>query len=173
MIIKVYDIQETITIKGTLEGSQFKGPEDTDISFLSPVEYELRVSRTGDNVRVKGPVRAKLSLLCARCLERYVFSVESELDIELMPKEKQPHLPEMELKSDELNVYFFEGEEIDVDPYVFEEAMLNMPVKALCSDACNGICPSCGKNLNIEECHCEKCGNPVLGEKLNLFLKQR
>jgi uncharacterized protein len=173
MIIRLYDLKEEISVKGTLDGDRRKRPEDEDISFVSPIQYELRVSRTGENIRVQGPVRAKLSLACARCLVPFAYTVESHLDIVLAPKEKQPGLPEMELKPDELEVYFFEGEEIDLDPYVFEEVMLDLPIKALCADACKGICANCGKNLNIEECRCEKTGNAVLGEKLKSFLKER
>ncbi|OPY69137.1 MAG: hypothetical protein A4E57_01342 [Syntrophorhabdaceae bacterium PtaU1.Bin034] len=173
MIIKLYDIQERMSVKGALDGSRFKRPEDADLSFASPIEYNLTVWKAGENVWVKGPVRATLTLTCARCLEDFSFFVESEIDIELMPKEKQPSEPEVELKTEEMNLYFFEGEEIDIDPYVFEEVMLNIPIKALCSESCKGMCPSCGKNLNLEQCRCEKTGTTALGEKLKSFLKER
>ncbi len=173
MIIKLYDIQEGISVKGTLDGSRFAGPEDADVSFAGPIEYDLTVKKIGDNVWVEGPVRARLSLTCDRCLEQFAYAVESRLDIELQPKEKEPTAPEVELKTDEMNLYYFEGDEIDLDPYVFEEIMLNMPLKSLCSEACKGMCPSCGKNLNLEECRCEKTGGSVLGEKLRSFLKER
>jgi len=118
-------------------------------------------------------VRARLSLTCARCLEEFTFSVASRLDMQLLPRRKAPGDPEVELKTEEMDIYYFEGEEIDTDPYVFEEIMLNIPVKALCAESCKGICPSCGKNLNIEECRCEKTGPMILTEKLNAFLKDR
>ncbi len=173
MIIKLYDIQEGISITGALDGSTFKRPEDSDISFLSPVGYELKIEKMGDSVWVHGPVRARLSLTCARCLEQFTFSVASRLDIELLPRQKAPSASEVELKTGEMDIYYFEGEEIDIDPYVFEEIMLNMPVKALCAETCKGICPRCGKNLNIEECRCEKTGSAILTEKLKAFLKDR
>ncbi len=173
MIIKLYDIEQGISAKGRLDGNRFKRPEDSDLSFPSPVEYDLRVSKSGDNVWVQGPVRAKLSLTCDRCLEEFAYTVESELDIELLPKAVALKTPEVELQTDEMNLYYFEGEEIDLDPYVFEEVMLNLPIKALCSDACKGMCPSCGHNLNIEHCHCETIAGSTLAEKLKPFLKER
>ena len=57
-----------------------------------------------------------------------------------------------------MDVYYFEGDEIDLDPYVFEEVMLDMPIKALCSECMRGYLSVCGKNLNFEECGCEKTG---------------
>ena len=159
--------------QGETGRNRFKRPEDSDLSFPSPVEYDLRVSKSGDNVWVQGPVRAKLSLTCDRCLEEFAYTVESELDIELLPKAVALKTPEVELQTDEMNLYYFEGEEIDLDPYVFEEVMLNLPIKALCSDACKGMCPSCGHNLNIEHCHCETSAGNTLAEKLKPFLKER
>jgi uncharacterized protein len=173
MIIKLYDIQEGISVRGALDASAFKRPEDSDISFVSPVDYELKIEKAGDSIWIRGPVRARLSLTCARCLEQFTFSVASRLDIELLPGNEAPRVPEVELKTKEMDIYYFEGEEIDIDPYVFEEIMLNIPVKALCAESCKGICPSCGKNRNTEECRCQKTGPTILTEKLNAFLKDR
>ncbi len=173
MIMKLYDIGEGISVEGRLDGTPFKRPEDSDISFLSPIEYGLTVNRSGDGVWVQGQVRTRLSLNCARCLEDFTLSVESELDIELVPKDKASGAPEVELQTDELNLYYFEGDEIDLDPYVFEEVMLNLPIKALCSEGCKGMCPSCGKNLNIGDCQCQRTGTTTLAEKLKPFLKER
>jgi len=173
MIIKLYDLQENTSVKGLLDGARLKRPEDSDIAFLSPIEYELTVQKSGDNIWLRGPVRANLSLACARCLEQFDFSVASRLDIELLPRQEAPAAAELELTTDEMNVYYFEGEEIDIDPYVFEEIMLNLPVKALCSEGCKGICPVCGKNLNVDECRCERTGSTAMGEKLKAFLKDR
>lgn len=173
MIIKLYDIEESVSVKGALDGSTFKRPEDTDIAFLSPVEYELTVQKVEDSIWVRGPVETQLSLTCDRCLDRFAFSVKSRLDIELRPRQKASLATEVELKTDEMDVYYFEGEELDIDPYVFEEVMLNIPIKALCSESCKGICPSCGKNLNLEACRCEKADTTALGEKLKSFFKER
>ena len=172
MIIKLYDIEQGISVSGRLDGNRFKRPEDSGLAFLSPIEYDLRIAKSGDNVWVAGPVKARLSLTCDRCLEEFAWSVESELDIELLPKSAASSAAELELQTDEMNLYYFEGEEIDLDPYVFEEVMLNLPVKALCSEACKGICPACGKNLNVEECHCETIATGTLAEKLKPFLKE-
>jgi uncharacterized protein len=172
MIIKLYDIQDEITVRGSMEGSRLKRPEDKDLSFLSPIDYEIAATKTGDSVWLSGPVRAKLSLTCARCLEGFTLDVDARLNIELMPKETEPHSPEVELKNDEMDTYFYEGDEIEIDPFIFEEVMLNLPIKALCSDACKGMCPSCGKNLNLEACRCDKIGATALGQQLRSFLKE-
>lgn len=173
MIIKLHDIEESITVKGTLDGSRYKRPEDVDLAFESPIAYELTVSKMGENVRVSGPVQSTLRLSCDRCLEAFPFPVSGYLDIELAPKGGEETPAELELRNEDLNLYVYEGDELELDPYVFEEVMLAVPIKALCDDACKGICPVCGKNQNTETCECGKNRGTGLGEKLQAFLKDR
>ncbi len=172
MIVKLHDIEESIVVKGTMDGSKYKRAEDTDLTFDSPVEYELTVSKVGDNVRVEGPVKCTLALVCDRCAESFRFPVSGRLDLELAPKTDEPKLAEMELTGDEVNLNYFEGDELDLDPYIYEEVMLAIPIKALCDELCKGICPVCGKNQNKETCTCVNSRGTVLGDKLKEFLKE-
>ncbi len=172
MIVKLHDIEESIVVKGTIDGSKYKRPEDADLAFESPIEFELRVSKVGDDVHIEGPVRSALRLVCDRCLESFVFPVSGRVDIALAPKSDEPKLPEVELTGEEMNLYYYEGDELDLDPYIYEEVMLAIPIKALCDEQCKGICPVCGKNRNTEDCKCEPSRGNVLGEKLKTFLKK-
>jgi uncharacterized protein len=36
-----------------------------------------------------------------------------------------------------------------------EQFYLALPMKPLCVDACKGLCPVCGRNLNRETCDCK------------------
>jgi uncharacterized protein len=172
MIIKIHDIEESLSVKGGFDGSKFKRPEDEEVSFTSPVTYELTIMKSGDSIWLRGSVSAEVVLTCSRCLEGFSYSIGTNIDIEFVPMNTAPDAPELELRSDELDLYYYEGEEIEIDAYVFEEVMLNLPIKALCSESCRGICATCGKNLNIEQCLCEKIGKSVLGERLTSFLKE-
>jgi uncharacterized protein len=35
-----------------------------------------------------------------------------------------------------------------------EQILLALPVKQVCQPSCKGLCPQCGKNLNVESCDC-------------------
>jgi uncharacterized protein len=169
MIIKLYEIEDQVRVEGEVNGAKFKRPEDTDLNFLTPITYDLKIEKIGEDFRVSGKVHGSLSLSCARCLEEFPYSIDTDLDIELMQKPKD-FANELELRDEEMDVYYFDGDEVDLDPYVYEEVVLSIPVRALCSDACKGICPQCGKNRNREECQCERPGASLLGEKLKRFL---
>jgi uncharacterized protein len=36
-----------------------------------------------------------------------------------------------------------------------EQVLLAVPLKAICREDCKGLCPQCGKNLNLETCSCD------------------
>ena len=171
MIVKLYDIEESLTVRGTMDGSRYKRPEDVEIAFESPIDYALTIQKMGDNLHIWGPVHATLRLTCDRCLEGFTLPVDAQMNVELAPKGDAPKAAEMELRGDEMNLEYYEGDELELDPYVFEEVMLAVPIKVLCNEACKGICPECGKNRNGGECVCKGTEGTPLGEKLKTFLQ--
>ncbi|MGN1051686.1 MAG: YceD family protein [Acutalibacteraceae bacterium] len=59
---------------------------------------------------------------------------------------------------------------LDIDELVISDIILSLPSRFLCSDDCKGICPNCGKNLNLGDCDCNnKYVDPRL-EKLKELL---
>jgi uncharacterized protein len=48
-----------------------------------------------------------------------------------------------------------EEDKFDLDEHVWTNVILNLPMKHLCSEACKGLCPKCGKNLNEGDCGCD------------------
>ena len=58
-------------------------------------------------------------------------------------------------REDEVD-YFMEGYQLNVETFVYNEILLNWPMKILCMDDCKGICSVCGKNLNHGDCGCDR-----------------
>ena len=46
------------------------------------------------------------------------------------------------------------GTELDLGARAWEELVLAQPSKLLCRENCNGLCSTCGKNLNKGPCDC-------------------
>ncbi len=61
---------------------------------------------------------------------------------------------EVEVPEDELDIAFYSGDGISVDDLVTEQVILSLPMKVICQADCQGLCPVCGKNRNLEECTC-------------------
>jgi uncharacterized protein len=170
LLVKISEIEGELAVRGELEGSSFQDVEEGGFSFDTPVTYELTVRKTGDVVGIKGPIGCTLTLICSKCLEGFVFPVEAFLDIELVPRTLMPSASEVELKGDDLDVEYYEGDEIEVEPFVFEEIMLSIPIKPVCREECRGLCEGCGANRNNEQCRCVETAQSILGEKLKSFL---
>ena len=45
---------------------------------------------------------------------------------------------------------------IDLTEPIREDVLMAIPSKPLCRDACKGLCPQCGQDLNVKECGCKK-----------------
>ncbi len=170
MIIKLADIDEELAARGELGSSVFSELEENHVSLVSPVSFELKVRKAGDRVRIEGPIRCVLTVTCVRCLNEFSYPIDTYLDIQLAPSASAPQATEFELRNDDLDVYYYEGDEIEIDPFIYDEVLLNVPTRPLCREDCAGLCQTCGKNRNYETCSCDRSASTVLGEKLKSFL---
>lgn len=171
MILRISDIENEVTLKGAIEGEKLAAVEgDRDVAFPTPAEYRLTVRKNAEIVTVSGEVTCEITLTCSKCLEEFSTPVKGFLDIELAPKALMPSASEWELKGEDLDTYYYEGDEIDLDRFVYEEIMLNVPIKPVCGEDCEGLCGECGGNRNYNECRCKGVSHTLLGEKLKSFL---
>ncbi len=88
--------------------------------------------------------KGNITFACDRCLTETSLDFEHVVDRELIsePSEDEP--------------VFIEGYEVKLLPILEEDLILNLPLQILCRIDCEGICPHCGKNLNMGMCECEK-----------------
>jgi uncharacterized protein len=116
-----------------------------DITFAEPVKAVLDLINTGKLILVEGIVSGNLELCCSRCLKTFIYKFEVPID------EKYTMAPER--KNEE--ILTFTGDFIDITPEVVSSIYLALPMKAICSDDCSGLCPVCGCNLNENSCKCD------------------
>ncbi|MEK7085982.1 MAG: DUF177 domain-containing protein, partial [Patescibacteria group bacterium] len=45
---------------------------------------------------------------------------------------------------------------IDLGEFLRQEIILHFPLIPVCSKSCKGLCPTCGKDKNKEDCDCPK-----------------
>jgi uncharacterized protein len=50
----------------------------------------------------------------------------------------------------------FDGKTIDLDPLVREQVLLAVPMHAVCTEDCRGLCGTCGQDLNEGQCDCAR-----------------
>lgn len=110
----------------------------------------------GDAVHVRGRLAAGLGVDCSRCLERFAFPVEQQLDLFYLPRlpRQQEEDEDVELQDRDLVVAYYAAGRIDLGEALREQLLLALPMKRLCSADCRGLCPVCGGNRNQTECAC-------------------
>jgi uncharacterized protein len=112
----------------------------------------LHVVRDDVDVLVSGEIRATVPQLCGRCLEPFPAGVRAAVDVRLIPRPATPD--NVELASDDLDVDFYQNDELDLSALVEAETTLALPMKPLCREDCRGLCPVCGGNRNVVACAC-------------------
>ena len=122
--------------------------------FAGPIQIRLHLSRSGKVILMRSRVEAQVECICARCLTSFSRTLASEFKTLLKPKPDFLPPEEVELSREDLETEFYEGEEIDVTPWVQDQILLTLPAKAICQEECRGLCPQCGQNLNRGTCQC-------------------
>ncbi|MHB8829585.1 MAG: YceD family protein [Syntrophales bacterium] len=146
---------------------QFLADEEAGGFLLHRLDFSCMVRKVGDNIYVEGGIRVKAEAPCGRCLEMTELSLQAPFNYTFSPA-----LPaaeeDAELNAADLDFQYYEGDVIDLEEIVFEQVMLQIPMKPLCAESCRGLCPHCGVNLNRATCNCR---SEVIDERLAV-LKQ-
>ena len=133
LLIKLHEIPEDgMPLKGQLSGELFS-LKDSDPLSCDALDYDLKASIVSGNLLVKGKLSCEVYGQCDRCLRdtRTPVSVK-----------------------DAVHYYESPGMEIDISDDIREAIVINFPTRLLCSEACKGLCPSCGADLNNNSCDC-------------------
>lgn len=128
-----------------------------EVRLKGDVQVSLKVSKFGDKVLVDARVVAMTFLVCSRCLKEFSFPIKVDFSDEYIPYREFTEKTEHELTKDELDVNFYQDDEIDIEDLIREQILLTVPMKSLCKSDCQGICPKCGKNLNETPIHRSGC----------------
>lgn len=133
---------------------------DFELESIDPeghlVHVTGRVDRVGLEMRLRGQIVAAVRRPCDRCLADIALPMDLPFDLIYTPVESvRGRSGEIELHEDDLGLSVYENDEIDLDQLVIEQLELSLPTRLLCRDECRGLCPSCGIDLNDEECDCK------------------
>jgi uncharacterized protein len=121
-----------------IEPLELGGQRYQPIPETVPAELAITRASTGTvfelgfEVRLHGP--------CYRCLE------DAVLELPISGREYQARNP----GSDELQTPYLEGDRLDLSAWARDALALALPDQILCKLDCAGLCPLCGKDLNIE-----------------------
>lgn len=132
--------------------------EDPDLTLREQPTLQLALQRHSDGIHTTGTVTATVEALCDRCLTALPIALKEEIDLLYLPLAAAPtEKGEHELvEEQDFILAYYEDETIDLDALVREQIQLALPVRQLCAEACKGLCPTCGADLNKADCGCAK-----------------
>ncbi len=149
MAIKINDIPpEGLTLELAQNVDLFdRGSPSTAFTAV------LNIKPTGEGIlHVSGRIQSAPVLECSRCLENFSFGIDSELSIDIAPVGSLADDAEHELGRGELDIEFYQGDEIEPVDIIKEQLLISIPMVPLHHPDCKGLCSVCGADLNNTEC---------------------
>jgi uncharacterized protein len=150
-VVSVVDLLRTpghrreVRLRGRLAGLK---SVDTvvDADADADVEVTAGLEAFAEGLVADGRISAPWKSECRRCLG----PVTGRVDVEFREV--------FERAPTEGETYKLGREEVDLEPLVREALLLALPLTPLCRDDCEGICPTCGADLNEGPCGCPPAG---------------
>jgi uncharacterized protein len=141
--------------RGTVRLREEISPDDPmwgegGIGLGKPLRVDLEARSVGEGVLVRGEIEAHLDANCRRCLVPVPVYVRDTVNLlyEPLSEDEQVEL------GGEVYALPDRGDRLDLSDAVREQLLLRVPEYVLCSEACRGLCPYCGAELNRVTCEC-------------------
>ena len=122
------------------------------VRYLSAPRAEGRVYNEAGVLRLRGEIRTDMLCVCDRCAGEFETEKITPLSAVIVEKNDD--------NADDPELFFLDGDEIDLDEILSTLFILDMDSKFLCREDCKGLCPRCGKNLNLGACGCGQEPDP-------------
>lgn len=144
----LFDISELLNRKKTSLKVNIHIQKDSFESLGETIEVKNSLIIDGilrkedEDVALTGNLKGTVILPCSRCLGKFEYYVDLELD------------ERFSLKDDE-DAFKIEDEKISFDEVIESNIISSLPITILCSEECKGLCSQCGANLNVSTCKCK------------------
>lgn len=121
---------------------------DQPVDFHSPVQIDGEIVNQAGIVTLDYTARFTLALSCDRCLKPFTRDYSFHFTHGLVTR----------LEGDADDAYFLviPDMRLDLAETARTDILLELPAKFLCTEDCKGLCPTCGQDLNLGGCSCEK-----------------
>ena len=123
---------------------------DEKLELRAPLEGEVRLTRTDRGILVQATLSTDWELACGRCLDTFEQPVsiqieeEYEATIDLRTGARRKAASEFTIDA---------RHTLDLSDGIRQALLLEVPISPTCREACAGLCPECGLNLNDHPSH--------------------
>lgn len=137
-----------------------------DARVRGDFDLSIEIARAGRTLHVSGLLTGTFVRQCVRCLNDYdepariPFAADYRGEAppaKPAPKRVKPRGEEEESEAslaDEEDTYQLAEDRLELVEMLREQIILATPMQSLCREACRGLCPTCGQDLNERRCDC-------------------
>jgi len=122
-------------------------------TWSGPVEGRLHVEKSGEQVTIRGTLKATARLECVRCLGPVRLDLSAPFEVFAGRGGGRRHELDDALERDDY-MLFHDGRRLDLREEAREALLLEVPMTPWCRPDCRGLCPRCGADLNQGPCGC-------------------
>jgi uncharacterized protein len=124
------------------------------------IDVDLQLTKLEPDYYLRGHLKFEVDQTCARCAETFSLPILHKVELGMAHVGTAAVEGVLSEESEELDINYFEGTDLDFGPIIEEQVLLSLPYRAMCQEDCKGICQNCGADLNKGSCRCPKV-NPV------------
>jgi len=146
------------------------GPE---LMQAEPLVGSVKLTRTNRGLLVDSHLKTALVERCDRCLTPVTAPIEVEIREEALPTVDLDSGQRVDLADESDGLRIDDQHVLDLEPAVRDAISLAEPMSVLCREACLGLCPGCGRDLNLEPHVHEREPDPRLAPLAALLDKER
>lgn len=116
----------------------------------------VRLLRTHHGLLVSATIEVQVDAACARCLTDFLRTSTLSLEEECYPT-VDPSTGRNMVPPDESEgvVHIDTRQMLDLSDVLRQYLLTDEPLKSLCRPECQGLCPECGADRNVEKCKCD------------------
>ncbi len=141
-----------------------RGEPPTEFHAGGAARARARLTKLGRSVLLQSRFTVPIEGQCKRCLKKVRLDEPVDLTLTYVPREGAADEPARRGDRESEAAASFQLETVDEEPYsgktidlapaLREQILLAVPPSPLCDEACKGLCPACGKDLNAGDCGC-------------------
>ena len=150
-------------------GEQFRDVKEVELEPLElggqryvPIpeapEAALTLTRLSSGLMLELELDVRLVGPCVRCLG------DAGLDVSVHDRQYQASAPDAD--DDELRTPYLHDDRLDLSAWARDAVALSLPDQILCRPDCAGLCPMCGRDLNVDPHEHEDEGGDARWAKL-------
>jgi uncharacterized protein len=145
--------------EGELQTNEMPRLVDILVADGSFLQYRINLERNKKEVTCSGNLEGTLSIACDRCGQPLKLDVNEEFTFKMVPETnlESQNGKEVLLEDEDLDIDFYQDDQIDWLGILEDQAILSLPIRNLCEEQGQSACEI---PLNPQEIENLKTNNP-------------